>query len=243
MRCRSMAFAALAACLAGAAPTEPARAQACKEDGPTLVCAHGGKNYRVIQNTASPAQRYAIAWRPARSAEDSEFDSDDEERKALIDEPCENFIVRLSDGLPLRKIAGTHFGDREQYNHRQKVAMWSPDERWLVEIEDSKWSSDVAQAYRIDKDGASPGVSLLAPLRKAALAYLARQKKRIKTAEFLDSVQMKEVGNDGTLALTFIMQVPKKQSYSFAAKLAPAPNAGTVRVTITAMEYDPGDPD
>jgi hypothetical protein len=245
MRFRIAALAALPAILLlSALPPGTARAQACKPDGPTLVCAYGGKNYRVIENTVSPSKRFAIAWLPAKQAEGTTFESDDDSRKALFDEPCENYIVRLSDGEPLRKTTGTHFGDREHYNHRQKIALWSPDERWLMDIEDSKWSSDVVQVYRFSGDGMpGAGLSLLAPLRKAALGYLARQKKRIAAGELVDSVQTKAIADDGTVALTFIMQVPKKQSYAFDMTAAMAPNGDAVRLRVVSMDYDSGDID
>jgi hypothetical protein len=234
----------IAAFLLGACLPEPAIAQACKPDGPTLVCDHGGNRYRIIERTTSASKRFAIAWLPSKPTDESTFDSDDDGAKGNIGEDCENFIIRLSDGVPLRQTPGTHWGDRERYNHRQKIAVWSPEETWLLEIDDSKWSTDVAQVYRLGKDG-SPraGFSLLAPLRKAALAYLAKRKTRIAASEFVDSVQADAIGDDGTLTLTFIMQVPKKQSYEFEAKVAVAPKGDAATIRIVSMNYDPGDID
>lgn len=223
---------------------DPANAQTCKQDGPTLVCAHDGKQYRIIDNTASPSKRFAIAWLPKKPVDAGAFDSDSNGHKHNLGESSENFIVRLSDGRTLRKTPGTHPGDLDHYNHRQKIALWSPKETWLVEIDEDKWTSDVVHAYRFGKDGtASPGFSLLAPLRKAALAYLAEQKTKIDTSKFVDSVHAKEIGDDGTMDLTFIMQVPKKQSYEFQTKVALSPKGDAVKIDVRSMAYDPNDID
>jgi len=61
-------------------------------------------------------------------------------------------LVRLTDGVSLAKLKGAHPGDRARYNHQAQRAVWSSDEAWVVTVNESKWSTDVATAYRIGAD-------------------------------------------------------------------------------------------
>lgn len=56
------------------------------------------------------------------------------------------FLVRLSDCKALVKFDGEHIGVQPRYNHRVARAIWSPSERWVAAVYDSKWETDCAQA-------------------------------------------------------------------------------------------------
>jgi hypothetical protein len=68
--------------------------------------------------------------------------------------------VRLIDGKALVKLKGAHPGDKARYNHQTQRAIWSPDEAWLIAVNESKWATDHANAYRIGRDSVSDPLDL-----------------------------------------------------------------------------------
>jgi hypothetical protein len=75
--------------------------------------------------------------------------------------------VRLIDGKALVKLKDAHPGDKARYNHQTQRAIWSPDEAWLIAVNESKWATDHANAYRIGRDSVSDPLDLR-PLCEAA---------------------------------------------------------------------------
>jgi hypothetical protein len=125
--------------LALLAPTIGAAQGSCTAEKYTTVCRSGDRELRIIRNTISPSGQYGIAWEvPSDAIVDERLvdgvpdgsktaGNPDGSRKAGV--AVTNFLVRLTDGIPIRKVAGEHPGDRPFYNHREIEVTWSPNSR------------------------------------------------------------------------------------------------------------------
>ena len=182
-------------------------ADACWKEGVTLVCQDGDRKYRVIHETPSPSGEYAIAWIPQdRKVTEDKFDKRNDALN-YDDGPVENFLIRLADGKPLRKTRGTHWGDETDYNHTGQITLWSPDSAFMIEINDSKWLTPLADVYRIGKNGEVAGPFQLMPfVRKAALEHFRHAGKKVNASRYSDSVKIDDIGDDGAIKLQIIKQ-------------------------------------
>lgn len=183
---------------------------ACNLDAAAvIVCASGGKSYRVIREAISRTGRHAIAWTVADPKDNYRIETRDGEQFAP-DVAIENALLHLPDGAVLKTLPGGHFGDAQRYNHRRHFADWSEFDQWLVVVNDSKWESDDAGAYFIDDDGVSVmgPFDLLSFCAEAVHKFFARG-KRFDWDGYLNSLSVKEVTLDGDVALVFTTQIPK----------------------------------
>ena len=111
--------------------------------------------------------------------------------------------MRLIDGKALVKLKGAHPGDKARYNHQTQRAIWSPDEAWLIAVNESEWATDHANAYRIGRDSVSD------PL-------LQERGRKVQIDKFQQWIDVKSVNNDGTIAAVCYIQIMKQDdAYQF----------------------------
>jgi hypothetical protein len=191
--------------LAGLA-TKPARAASpCSSEGVTLVCKRADRDLRIVHDTLSPSGRYGFAWGFSTGDwTDRTLMKDDRDGSyfARDNSGVENYLVRLSDSEILKRLRGSHFGDRLDYNRWDYRVRWSPNSAWVVEENDTQ----LTNAYHIDRDDRVVGPFDLkaycsdGAFKKAAAEQLGRQGKKVAADEAEASLlEVNGVGNDGTV--------------------------------------------
>jgi hypothetical protein len=120
-----------------------ARADACVADqSGDLICGTGKDALRVFAATTSPSKTHAFAWRTGKG----QPKGDD-----IPDYDVENVLVRITDGTVLSKLGGTYWMIGQMRENRYDLAAaWSPDNRAVVEVANSRWDNDSLAYYRID---------------------------------------------------------------------------------------------
>lgn len=210
-------LALLTASPALAQPASPCHA----DDIGVTVCPSGKSELRAINGTPSPRKRYTIAWitKEGETGKDYElFPGPPPTRYAGGD--SETFLVRLTDGASLIKLKGEHPGDRSRYNHQTLRAVWSPDENWFVAINESKWSTDVADAYRIGPNGVSEPLDLRPRCEAAERQAFKAMGRRVQLDRFQQWVDVKSIRNDGTMTALCYMQIMKQdEGYQFLVRM------------------------
>jgi hypothetical protein len=189
--------------------TTAAQAAGCAVEGYTTVCHKGGRELRVIKNTISPSGHYGIAWQVPT---DASVDTWEDGSEISDTESIKNFLVRLADGAPVAKLAGDHFGDHPRYNHREVVATWSPDSRYVAILNQSKWTTDVSDVYLVSDKGLPKPVSLMPACKSAATKEAARRSGK-GGDHYTYSLDVHSVGNDGTIVTRCALQVMKEDDY------------------------------
>lgn len=113
--------------------------------------------------------------------------------------------MRVSDSEILKRLAGSHFGDRLDYNRWDYHVRWSPDSAWVVEQNDTL----LTNAYHIERDDRVIGPFDLktycrnAAFKKAVVQQLGRQGKKIDAdEEGAALLEASAVRNDGTIDVT-----------------------------------------
>ena len=157
---RALAIAALViACTVS--QTAAVRADACTADpNGGLVCGAGKDAVRVFDDTVSPSRQYAFAWRTSEGLPKG----DD------IPDEVENLLIRVADGAVLTRLGGRYWATGQmRANRYDLVAGWSPDNRAVIEVANSRWDSDSFAYYRIDGATAAK-LDLLAPVKPAVFA-------------------------------------------------------------------------
>jgi hypothetical protein len=195
-------------CLAGVA-SEPIRVgSACTREGVTLVCKRGDRDLRIVHDTLSPSGRYGFAWALSTGDwTDRTLEKDDRDGSfyARDRSGVENYLVRVPDSEILKRLPGSHFGDRLDYNRWDYGVRWSPDSAWVVEENDTQ----LINAYHIERDDRVIGPFDLksyysdAAFKKAAAEQLARQGKKLSADESDAALlDVNAVGDDGTIDVT-----------------------------------------
>lgn len=213
-----LAIVALILAMLVASPALAQQASPCHADDIGItVCPSGKAELRLINGTLSPKRHYGVAW----VTKDGETGKDYE----LFPGPpptcyaggdSETRLVRLTDGVSLAKLKGAHPGDRARYNHQAQRAVWSSDEAWVVTVNESKWSTDVATAYRIGADGASQPLDLLPLCLTAERQAFKTMGKKVQIDRFQQWTDVKSISNDGTLTTLCYMQIMKQdEGYQF----------------------------
>jgi hypothetical protein len=228
---------ALLAFVLPASVTAVAQAAGCAVEGFTTVCHKGDRELRVIKNTISPSGRYGIAWQVPTDARVETWDDGSE----ISDTgSIKNVLVRLADGAPVARLAGDHFGDHPRYNHREVVATWSPDSRYVAILNQSKWTTDASDVYLVSDNGVTKPARLMPACKSAARREVARRSGKSRDP-YEYSLDVHSVGNDGSIVMRCALQVIKEDDY-FAivvhAKAVADGNALTARVLESRLCKD-----
>jgi hypothetical protein len=116
---------AIAGSLAGAVLPAMAELGPCKRDArETPVCGSGKGAARVVRDTVSPDQKFALAWRDPNK-DPGDVTEDDADLELLL--------IRLADGTVLAKADTDYFRNPGvAANRREEFATWSPDSRMVI---------------------------------------------------------------------------------------------------------------
>ena len=163
--------------------------------------------FRVIQGTASPDGRYAIALGFARKEIDwddfveKEVDTERPTYYAENEEDSRNYVVDLVSQRILGETHCDYFGTRRRYNHRECSVSWSPDSNTFVQLWSDKWSYTTCRAGHI-----APGPKLAAvvdlgkEVDKKTFTFL-KQRQDPDSGETL-SMNVDQVSNDGVIQVS-----------------------------------------
>jgi hypothetical protein len=214
-----------------------AQATACKAERATTVCKAGDRMLRVIQKSQSPDGRYGVAWTTrAAKPQGAQYEEAPDGAVTVHGADVDNFLVRLPDGKLLAKLAGEHFSDKPNYLSSDHFSYWSPDGNYLVEVNNGRWSTRFADAYRIAKDDRVSGRFDLLPFCKTAL--LAHDKElRGSQKKYENNIVVKSVQADGTIELVCGMSIPRsdKDEQIFDVRLQLEPREGGMSARVLSI--------
>ena len=154
----------------------------------------------------------AAAAEPACTPEKFTEPSSHTSRRAVVSGCHATLLVRLPDGEPVVKLAGKHFGDRSRYNHIEVSVVWSPDNRHVAILNQSKWETEVSDVYRVSGNGVSNPLNLLEACKRATKAEVVKRHPKGRDPYSL-SMQVSSVHNDGTITAKCSMNVVKGDDY------------------------------
>lgn len=227
IRFASLSFAALLGAARAAAaqppsPPVPAGSPCEPDEIGTIACRGDKTEYRVIRGTLSPKKRYGIAWDTGagKTRYDYQMINGNGPYGRTAGDDTDTFLVRLTDAKMLHLLGGGHLGDAQRYNQRTIRTIWSPDENWLVILNESKWSTDNAEAYRIGADATSDPLDLLPLCAEIERRYFTTVRRKIDLEDFAQNVAVKSIGNDGNAVIGCDIQVMKREEhYRLLAKV------------------------
>jgi hypothetical protein len=189
------------------APAPPVGAETgpCVSDqAGVMTCGQGPGAARVVDGTTSPSKRLAFAWRvPGRSP----TEPPDETGDSMF--TVESLLIRLSDGAVLSSAKGEYWrtGDLEANNMDENVA-WSPNSRLAIEVQDSKWHTDVLRLYAIGADDKVVLFDLQKIIEPAVRTRLRQLGKNDRIYTF--SVEDPTIDDGGLVRAPVLMQIPKQ---------------------------------
>jgi hypothetical protein len=200
---------------------------ACRPDAHDgVTCGAGDGAARVIAKTTSPSRRLALAWRSPGGPPTEQPDEDD----------IELLLIRLSDGAVLSRQKGAYWDTGESHANRvYEKACWSPDSGLMVEIYDTRFSTDGMTVYAIGPDDkASAPLDLLKIVEPAVRAQLRRAVKDEDSYGF--SIRRLTVDDRGLVRTTVMMWVPKEgPSAAFDVTTMIARKGGALVARIASM--------
>jgi hypothetical protein len=170
-----------------------------------MTCGQGPGAARVVDGTTSPSKRFAFAWRaPGRSP----TEPPDQTGDSMF--TVESLLIRLSDGAVLSSAKGEYWrtGDLET-NHIDENVAWSPNSRLAVEVQDSKWHTDVLRLYAIGADDKVLVLDLQKIIEPAVRKQLRQLGKNDRIYTF--SVEGPTVDDSGLVRAPVLMQIPKQE--------------------------------
>ncbi|HMM90439.1 hypothetical protein [Bradyrhizobium sp.] len=179
-----------------------ASAQACIPDQHgALVCGEGKAAMRVLADTVSPSKAYAFAWRSGQGLTVSNPPPDG----------VENLLIRISDGTVLARLGGTYWATGEaRANRYDLAAAWSPDNRSVVEVANSRWDSDSFAYYRID-DATAAKLDLRALVKPVLTARLPPRNRKGNSFRVRTDLPL-TLDARGRLGFTAMLYVPKGET-------------------------------
>ena len=213
---------------------------ACTAETYTTVCRDGTRELRVIRDTVSPSGAYGVVWEVPTDGTAQEWERNGErDGSKLAGEydgarrgaPIKNFLVRLGDGKPIRRIAGDHMGDHPFYNHREIVVTWSPDSRYVAILHQVKWTTDVADVHLVSDGAVSTPVSLRSICRNITRAEVKKRQRKIHE-EYLVGVNVSSIGNDDTITAKCTMEAPKRDNFEMGIRLKLRPRGGDLKAEL-----------
>jgi hypothetical protein len=209
--------------------------RACVAETYTTVCRDGGRELRIIRDTVSPSGHYGVAWEVPDDGSAEEWEQNGEKDGSklagMYDGSREgrgrvrNFLLHLPDGKPIRRLGGDHMGDHPSYNHRELDVTWSPNERFVAILNQSKWTTDVSEVYVVSGGVATRAASLVPICMSATKAEVAKRRRKGE-AGYVALVDVSSIGNDGRLLAKCLMNQIKKDDFDMCiqVKIAPTGN-------------------
>jgi len=221
------------------APALTQESSACRPDDIGITaCPEGKIEKRIIVDTKSPKNSYGIAWKTdeGRTGKDYELFAGPPKTRYAGRE-TDTFLVRLTDGKTLGKLKARHQGDKARYNQLSQHVAWSPDERWLIGLNESKWQTENADAYHVGADAVSDALDLKPLCKDAERRHFRGAKRKINVERFDHAVSIKSVGNDGTVKALCHMEIRRSgQPYLFAVEFKLAASGERVSARIGSIK-------
>jgi len=215
-------------------PALPARADMgpCRLDAnEELTCGIGAGAARVIDDTQSPNQRLAFAWRLPDA--DPAVRPDEDDKIDLL-------LVRLKDGVILgQSYTGFWANGHGRSEHKLEEVTWSRNGRLAARVYQTRFETDTFELYALDAKGELAGKLDLYKIVEPAVR--AQMKGYVPpTDDYSFSVQAGKrlkLGNDGALRLTVMMWLPKDgpEKY-FDVTLRIASGKGPLAATIASIK-------
>jgi len=146
-------------------------------------------------------------------------------------------VLRLPDGKPIRRLGGDHMGDHPFYNHRELDVTWSPDERFVAILNQSKWTTDVSDVYVVSGAIATKAASLVPICISATKAEVAKRRRRGEDG-YVALVAVSSIGNDGTLLAKCLMNQIKKDNFDMGIQVKIAPTGNGAQLIRTKLCAD-----
>src|SRR5262245_32845107 len=191
--------------VASASPVGAETGPCVSDQAGVMTCGQGPGAARVIDGTTSPSNRLAFAWRaPGRPP----TEPPDETGNSMF--TVESLLIRLSDGAVLSSARGEYWrtGD-SQANHIDESVSWSPNSRLAIEMQDSKWSTDVLRLYAIGADDKVLVLDLQKIIEPAVRKRIRQLGKNDGIYTF--SVEDSTVNDSGLVRASVLMQIPKQE--------------------------------
>jgi len=209
------------------------------------VCPEAKIENRIIVDTFSPKKGYGIAWKTGEGKTGRDYELfEGPPRTRFAGDETDTFLVRLTDGKTLGKLKATHQGDKARYNHLSQHVAWSPDERWLISLNDSKWMTHNADAYHVGPESVSKPLDLRQTCKDAERRYFRSVGRKINVERFDLSVSIKSIENDGTVqALCHLELRRQDEIYLVAVRFKLAASAKGVSATISSVKRCANDQD
>ncbi len=113
------------------------------------MCGFGKGAARVVRDTISLDNKFALAWRHS-DKNPGEVTRDD-------DSDLELLLIRLADGAVIANADTEYFRNSRGANRRHEYAIWSPDSRMVIRMYDLRYGTDVFMLYRIGVGGTVTG--------------------------------------------------------------------------------------
>jgi hypothetical protein len=243
LRLAAIALALLAPALLSAAVAEPA----CVAETYTTVCRDGDRELRIIRDTVSPSGHYGVAWEVPKDGSVEEWEQNGEKDGSKLagmydggrtgGDRVRNFLLRLPDGKPIRRLGGDHMGDHLFYNHRELDVTWSPDERFVAILNQSKWTTDVSEVYVVSGVVATKAASLVPICMSATKAEVAKRRRKGE-AGYVALVAVSSIGNDGTLLAKCLMNQIKKDKFDMGIQVRIAPTGNGIELVRAKLCTD-----
>jgi hypothetical protein len=209
--------------LALLSPVAAAAEPACTPERYTTVCRTDGRELRLIHNTVSPSGAYGIAWQVPKDASIEEWEDGS---KMAEDGSARNFLVRLTDGKPIARLAGEHFGDHPRYNRTEVVVIWSPDSRYVAIVNQSKRTTDASDVFLVSDKGASRPLRLMPICASATRLRAANRGGR----GYILALDVTQVGNEGSVTAKCSMQLNSFEDYfAVAVKATLVPDSNRLK--------------
>lgn len=114
-------------------------------------------------------------------------------------------LVDLKADKVLAWSAVAHYGPEQAYNHNSHEVLWSADSTQVLQMEQGKWETQQAEAFRIFKGKAV----WLGDVRTALIAAAEAKAKSDPLFEGVITVSAAKFGKKDTLTGTGMTQTPK----------------------------------
>lgn len=172
-----------------------------------LVCGSGKDALLVLPDTTSPSGKLAVAWRSASGTSGEVADVQD----------VQHHLVRLADGKSLGTVVGFgwHTGTTHT-NHYALNVVWSPNSRWVLVSDGSKWALEAIAIYAVDEAaGSAAGNNLFRAITDAATRALKSRVGAKNAESYLLDISFEKkakivVENTGAVSVPMVFQVPKE---------------------------------
>jgi hypothetical protein len=163
-----------------------------------------------------------------------------------LDDLIRNYVVDVAANKILGETNCHYVGTRHHFGHRTCQAIWSPQNHFLIELDQGKWGTIEARVVHID-DGDLLTADLLKPVTDYAYKFLSQKKersiRRFGAERFTESLECTEVDERGVVRFELFGQVPKSaeddSSFSLVGRFRINEKAGVLSLKFLECQLGP----